>query len=130
MAKKILKTNTVAPITPRKKRMSSFGATAYAYLGLLIDNPKSVLKKSQKNVADRFVENGWLEKVNLKIPQQIGAYEFEITEQTYAPTIEGLRQYEALRKLIDPNISIEQIKKIYIGEITKVALLKRMKDFE
>lgn len=107
-------------------RGPSFTDVNYAFIAVLVENPDAVFKVTEQRIAERMVENGWLTMRNHEVLRSAGKFQYTAKVINFVPTAEGLRKYEELRKLFNPEVDINMVKKAIAGEGRKAHLKEKL----
>jgi hypothetical protein len=103
-----------------------FTEVCYGIIAVLVENPQAVFALTEQRIAERMVNYGWLTQETMEIPQTAGNYQYNVKVTGFRPTPEGLTKYEELKKLIVPDVSLDQLEKAYRGEYRKEVLKRKL----
>lgn len=110
----------------KQKRKPSFTDVCYAVIGILVENPHAEFALTERRIAERMAENGWLTREEMKVPRSAGAYQYQATIVGFIPTEAGLEKYQELRKLVDLSLDLRNIEKALQGEKRKERLKQKL----
>lgn len=110
----------------KAKRSPSFTDVCYAIIGILVENPHAEFALTERRIAERMAENGWLIRKDMRVPRSAGSYHYEASIVGFVPTEIGLEKYQELRKLVDLSIDLRNLEKALHGELRKNRLKQKL----